>query len=159
MNIYKCIKDVKVFDKVLYRKGDLIDIDDENSVSRYKDEPFVVIPYTDPEFFTKYDLRVDVGDFVCQTVRGNKKRYGQIVDFKTKNQTLVVKFEDRRDIEEVNPNFVVPAERYFFISSEGKIQKTFKGLNEDRDQYLTLSGRMWPSKKMAQDFLNHELAE
>lgn len=71
----------------------------------------------------------------------------------------MVKFEDRRDIEEVNLNFVVPAERYFFISSEGKIQKTFKGLNKDRDQYLTLSGRMWQSKKMAQDFLNHELAE
>lgn len=56
MNIYKCIKDVKVFDKVLYRKGELIDIDDENSVSRYKDEPFVVIPYTDPEFLPNMTL-------------------------------------------------------------------------------------------------------
>lgn len=148
MEIIECIQNVKVGSQLIFRKGELIDMDNHNRVPF--DCGLFSINFNNPEYFRKYNQKYDVGAYLVYTYeKGNY--FCRIAEF--------IPSSKKYRIEQVSGSFtgivserdIVLVDAYHFINTEGIICTTYIGKNKMRDRWLSLTGNMFRNKKDAID--------
>ena len=147
MNIYKCIKDVKIFDRIVYSKGQLIDID---NTSNYTDIPFLYIDFNNTEYFAKYMSTYKIGQ--CVQLKP-KSLYGYVTAFNPKTKKYTIYIEDYNRTEEVYKIDTYPADLYYFINTKGQIHRAFVGADKERDFFTKKTHNQFNTKKEAKKAL------
>lgn len=148
MNIYKCIKDVEIFDRVIFSKGMLIDAD--NLSDSYRAIPFLHIDFNNKDYFERYVSTYNIGQWVkigCQAL------YGYIVTFNPKTKTYIVHIEDYNQTREVCANQMHPVDLYYFINTKGQIHGAFTGKDKERDAFTKQTNNQFNTKEEAKKAL------
>lgn len=143
MNIYKCIKDVKIFDRIVYSKGQLIDID---NTSNYTGIPFLYIDFNNTEYFEKYMSTYKIGQWVQLKP---ESLYGYVTAFNPKTKKYTIYIEDYNRTEEVYKIDTYPADLYYFINTKGQIHRAFVGANKERDFFTKKTHNQFNTKEEA----------
>lgn len=143
MNIYKCIKDVKIFDRIVYSKGQLIDID---NTSNYTGIPFLYIDFNNTEYFEKYMSTYKIGQWVQLKP---ESLYGYVTAFNPKTKKYTIYIEDYNRNEEVYKIDMYPADLYYFINTKGQIHRAFVGANKERAFFTKKTHNQFNTKEEA----------
>lgn len=146
MKIVECIQSVKVGSQILFRKGELIDMDNPNRVPL--DCSLFNINFNNPEYFRKYNQKYEAGAYLVYT---NKKGsyFCRITEFIPSSKKYRIKQVSGSLEEIVSERDIVLVDAYHFINTEGIICTTYVGKNKMRDSWLYLSGNMFRNKKDA----------
>ena len=146
MNIYKCIKDIKIFDRIILREGELIDIDNPPTYSI----PFLHIDFNDTEYFSKYVTTYNLG----QQVRLKSKCLnGYVTAFNPKTKLYTICIENYNRTEEVCEHDVYPIDLYYFINTKGQIHETFVSADKERDAFTRKTHNQFNTKEEAKKAL------
>lgn len=146
MEIIECVKSVKVGSQLLFRKGELIDMDNPNRVPL--DCGLFSINFNNPEYFRKYNQKYEVGAYLVYS--DNKGSYFcRIAEFIPSSKKYHIKQVSGSFSEIVSERDIVLVDAYHFINTEGIICTTYMGKNKMRDRWLSLSGNLFRNKKDA----------
>lgn len=147
MNIYKCIKDIKIFDRIVYSKGQLIDIDD---TSNYTGIPFLYIDFNNTEYFSKYVTTYNLGQWVQLKP---ESLYGYITAFNPKTRLYTIHIEAYNRTKEVHEIDMYPVDLYYFINTKGQIHDAFVGADKERDVFTKKTHNQFNTKEEAKKAL------
>ena len=148
MNIYKCIKNIEIFDRVIFSKGMLIDAD--NLSAYYRAVPFLYIDFNNKEYFDKYIPTYNIGQWVRLDY---ESLYGYVTGFIPKTKTYIVYIEDYNQTREVCENQMHPVDLYYFINTKGQVHRAFTGRNEERDAFTKQTNNQFSTKEEAKKVL------
>lgn len=147
MNIYKCIKDIKIFDRIIYSKDQLVDID---STSDYTSIPFLYIDFNNTEYFEKCMPVYKIGQWVKFKPQA---LYGYITAFNPKTKKYTVYIEDYNHTKEVYKCDICPINLYYFINTKGQVHRAFVGDNKERDAFTKKTHNQFNTKEEAKKAL------
>lgn len=143
--IVECIKGVRVFDKTIIAKGNIIDTT-EYSIGDGRSHSPIIVNFNNEEYFKPFERKYKDGDVVCHT--NLKKRFGVIRGYDIKQKRYMLHLEDGTDMT-ASELHLTPSKVYYFINTEGKVCSTYKGKNLKRDEYCRLTNNMYDTKELA----------
>lgn len=148
MTIVECIKSVKIGDTILYRKGELVDLDNESR--KPIDGSLIQINFTNLEYFRKYNKKFQVGSYVIYNDGGNTY-FCRITAFNFANKSYAIEQVSGSLRKDVSQNRLSLADIYYFINTEGMICVTYIGKNKMRDNWCWISGNRFSTREEAQN--------
>lgn len=146
MNIYKCIKNIKIFDRIILREGELIDIDNPPTYNI----PFLHIDFNDTEYFSKYVTTYNLGQWVQLKP---KSLYGYVTAFNPKTMLYTIHIEAYNRTKEVHEIDMYPVDLYYFINTKGQIHGAFTGKDKERDAFTKQTNNQFNTKEEAKKAL------
>jgi hypothetical protein len=151
MEIVECINSVKVGSQIIFRKGELIDVD---NLSRIPFDCSVFdINFNNPEYFRKYKQEYNIGAFVLYS--NTKGTYFcRIAEFIPSSKKYRIKEVNGGFSEIVSERDIVLVNGYYFINTEGVICATYIGKNKMRDKWLFLTGNQFKTEEEAKNKYN-----
>ena len=155
MKFIECLKNVKAGNSILYRKGQIFDIDNINHIN-YDNNVFNV-NFENPEYFRKYNPQAfEIGTDVMILDTGNKRQkkcFGTITGY-DKKQNLYFVYTPALDTLTVGHDNMSPVESYWFINTKGKFCHTYSGKCVARDKWCQKSGNKFESHEDAVKHMN-----
>ena len=151
MEIVECINSVKVGSQIIFRKGELIDMDNLSRIPL--DCSVFNINFNNPEYFRKYNQKYNIGAFVLYS---NKKGtyFCRIKEFIPSSKKYRIKEVNGSFSEIVSERDIVLVNAYYFINTEGCICITYIGKNKKRDKWLFLTGNQFKIEEEAKNKYN-----
>lgn len=148
--IVECIKSVRVFDKVIIAKGNIIDTT-EYSIGDGRSHTPIVINFGNEEYFKTFERKYKDGEAVCYT--NLKKRFGIIRGYDIKQKRYSLHLEDGTDIIASELHLSL-SKLYYSINTEGMVHSTYQGKSWRRDEYCSKTGNMYDTKELADKALS-----
>ena len=151
MEIVECINSVKVGSQIIFRKGELIDMDNLSRIPL--DCGVFNINFNNPEYFRKYNQKYNIGAFVLYS---NKKGsyFCRIKEFMPSSKKYRIKEVNGSFSEIVCERDIALVNAYYFINTEGFICITYIGKNKNRDKWLFLTGNHFKTEEEAKNKYN-----